>query len=79
MNDNQKPVYCRNCREQKSFVRYPEKDVKTESDQAYMLGWICKVCGNTTIMSNPDYKPPVALQAHKVSGSILLNKSEEGY
>jgi len=58
-NNNHKPVYCRDCRTQNSWVRHPEKDVMAESGQAFMLGWICKVCGSTTIMTNPDYKPPV--------------------
>lgn len=57
--DNHKPVYCRECRTANSFVLYPEADVKTESGQSFMIGWICKCCGNTVITTNPEYKPLV--------------------
>jgi len=65
MNNNHKPVYCRDCRSQKSFELCPKRDIKTESGQSFMLGYRCRVCGKVAIMSNPDYRPPI-----KVTGLV---------
>jgi len=59
MNNNHRPTYCRDCKGIKTFERYPEKDIKTESEQVYMLGWRCYVCGHISLTSNPDYQPVV--------------------
>jgi len=55
---NHRPVYCRECRSHNSFEPNPSGDVKTESGQAFMLSWKCRVCGHTTSMTNPDYVVP---------------------
>ena len=58
--ENHKPIYCRDCRSQGSFERYPEGDIPTESGRAFMLKWKCRECGKTVLMSNPEYSPPGA-------------------
>lgn len=55
--DNHKPVYCHECRSQKSWERSLEGDILTESNQVYMIQFKCRVCGKICIMSNPEYKP----------------------
>ena len=55
---NHHPIYCRECRNRNSFERNPDKDIKTESDRAFMLSWKCRVCGHTTLMTNPNYEVP---------------------
>lgn len=52
-----KPIYCKECRSQKSYERYPDGDIKTENGQAYMLKWQCSVCGKLTLTTNEDYIP----------------------
>ena len=52
---NHKPVYCRECRGQDTWIRNEAGDIKTESGKVYMLGWRCSVCGHTSITTNLDY------------------------
>lgn len=44
-----KPIYCRQCRSQFTFDRYPEGDIKTEAGKVVWEMWCCSECGNTTI------------------------------
>jgi len=53
---NHHPIYCRECHSQNSFERNPDKDIKAESGQAFMLSWKCRVCGHTTSMTNPNFE-----------------------
>lgn len=50
-----KPVYCRECKGHDTWVRNEQGDVKTKSGKVFMMSWKCKVCGHTTIMSNPEF------------------------
>ena len=58
---NHKPVYCRDCKGQNTFERFPEGDYPTASGKPYMLKWRCKglhkdgsVCENTCLTSNRE-------------------------
>lgn len=55
---NHHPIFCRECRSRNTFERNPDKDIKAESGQAYMLSWKCRICGHTTLMTNPNYEIP---------------------
>ena len=44
-----KPVYCRNCRGRDSFVRYPEKDILSDTGKLMWRKWLCKACGKEVI------------------------------
>lgn len=48
---NHRPVYCRGCKTQKSFERFPEGDTKTETDKVILECWKCRECGHIARMS----------------------------
>jgi len=70
---NHRPIYCRECRNQSSFERNPDKDIKTELGQAFMLSWKCPACGHTTLMTNPNYEVP----AKQVEGKEVMQSNKE--
>ena len=47
--ETKKPIYCRQCHSQNSFIRYPEGDILSEKDKVLWEKWKCENCGNTTI------------------------------
>jgi len=53
---NHKPVYCRECRSQNTFERYPATDIKTESGRTFLLRWQCRICGKTCLTTNRENK-----------------------
>jgi len=45
-----KPIYCKTCNSQNSWVRNPVRDIKgMESGKTLWLNYKCKICGSTTV------------------------------
>ncbi len=64
-DNNNKPIYCRDCRTHNSFGLCPQRDITTESGRVFMLGYRCKECGKVVIMTNPNYAPPTVLHLQR--------------
>lgn len=39
------PVYCKDCGSSNSWIRVPERDIKSESGRVMWYRWRCRECG----------------------------------
>lgn len=45
--ENHRPVYCRDCKGQRTFERFPKRDAKGMTTDAIILEcWKCRICGH---------------------------------
>lgn len=49
--ENHKPVFCRECRSQKTFDHFPEGDTKTVNGKVILECWRCRECGHIARMT----------------------------